>query len=324
MQSHRLCQNSRKTGRCVSATCFWEVQRSPREQASLLGHPGLPMSRQRHLVTELEGRTSDPFLQATSQCRVHLTGRVGFDPPSWRGARPLAREPEDREPGTTRRGWQQEARSRVEGEFRNEVFTHIPDQTQALIRSQAVPGAGAALAVTPSNRETTIPSRLFRVVLLRRLRLPLPFSVRSCQCGRPLDPCATLSCSLLTSGGAWQKVVCTREHHGARSQSSSWPRAHKRHGQRRGRPCTTRSRRSWTRGRCRCSSSAGWPAGCHGHHVPRRVVAKRGCVALKAAAARAFGAHGMAVEVGGRWSDETRVFCSALAISRARSNFNFP
>ena len=32
----------------------------------------------------------------------------------------------------------------------------LPDQTRALVRSQAGPGAGAALMVTPSNRETTI------------------------------------------------------------------------------------------------------------------------------------------------------------------------
>ena len=45
------------------------------------------------------------------------------------------------------------------------------------------------LTVTPTNRETTIPSHLFRVVLLRRLRLDHPLSVRCCPCGRPLDPC---------------------------------------------------------------------------------------------------------------------------------------
>ena len=105
-------------------------------------------------------------------------------PPSWedlaRGAVPPQREPEDREPGTTHRGWQHEASMRVEGEFREEfVLTHFgPDA-----------GAGAAFTVTPTNRETTIPSHLFRVVVLRRLRQVLPLSARSCRCGRPLDLC---------------------------------------------------------------------------------------------------------------------------------------
>ena len=47
---------------------------------------------------------------------------------------------------------------------------------------------GAALSVTPTSRETTIPSHLFRVVLLRRLRFSLSLSLRSCRCGSPLDP----------------------------------------------------------------------------------------------------------------------------------------
>ena len=55
-----------------------------------------------------------------------------------------------------------------------------------MIRSQAGPGAAATLSVAPTSRETTIPSHLFRVVLLRRLRLALPVTVHSCQ---PLDPC---------------------------------------------------------------------------------------------------------------------------------------
>ena len=146
------------------------------------------MIRERHprvaemLVAEFSGEPATPFLQAASLCGVQLIGRMEFDPPSWdalaRGARPPTREPEDREPGTTRHGWQQEASSRVEGEFRNDMFSRIPDQTQALIRSQSGRGAGAALTVTPSNRETSIPSHLFRVILLRRLRLALPLYVR--------------------------------------------------------------------------------------------------------------------------------------------------
>ena len=115
-----------------------------------------------------------------------------FAPPSWAalalGERPPMREPEDREPGTCHRGWQHEACAHLEGACREELFALLPNQTRALIRSQAGLGAGAALTVTPTNRETTIPSHLFRVVFLRRLRLDLPLSVRCCPCGRPLDP----------------------------------------------------------------------------------------------------------------------------------------
>ena len=116
---------------------------------------------------------------------------MGFDPSSWyaaaQGARPPLRDPEDFEPGTVRQGWQHEASRRVE-EHREELFSRVSDQKRALIRSQAGPGAGAALTALPTGSETTIPSHLFRV-LLRRLRHPLPLSERSCRCGRLLDVC---------------------------------------------------------------------------------------------------------------------------------------
>ena len=55
-----------------------------------------------------------------------------------------------------------------------------------LSRSQNGPTAGAALSATPSNFATCIDSPL-RVLLLGRLRLPLPPVSRTCRCGRLLD-----------------------------------------------------------------------------------------------------------------------------------------
>ena len=77
-------------------------------------------------------------------------------------------EPEDHEPGTVRRGWQHEAASVVEERAREAMFTGVSDQVKALVRSQGGPGAGAPFTATPTCRETTIPSHLFRVLLLRR------------------------------------------------------------------------------------------------------------------------------------------------------------
>ena len=137
------------------------------------------------LVGELEGMPSTPFLNAAVEARRHLTRTMGFEPPSWHevaaGARPPFRDPENFEPGTVRGGWQQEASSCVEKHFQAELLDRVPEQVQALIRSQAGPGAGAALSVVPTNLETTIPPHLFRVVLLRRLRQPLSLSVRNCR-----------------------------------------------------------------------------------------------------------------------------------------------
>ena len=49
------------------------------------------------------------------------------------------------------------------------------------------PGAGLALSCSPTCRITRLEAQLFRVTLLRRLQLPLPFTERSCRCGLPLD-----------------------------------------------------------------------------------------------------------------------------------------
>ena len=97
------------------------------------------------------------------------------------------RQPEDHEPGETRHGWQHEATSRVESVFRANLRLQLAEPEQALLRSQSEPLAGIVLSVAPSSTLTRIESHLFRVVLLRRLRLPLPLSVHQCRCGRSLD-----------------------------------------------------------------------------------------------------------------------------------------
>ena len=47
--------------------------------------------------------------------------------------------------------------------------------------------ASAAFIAIPSMKETRIDPQPFRLLFLRRLRLPLPLQARSCRCGRPLD-----------------------------------------------------------------------------------------------------------------------------------------
>ena len=120
-----------------------------------------------------------------------VLAEAGFESPSWQalvcGARPGRREPEEYEPGTVRRGWQHAAALVVEERAREAMFTRVSDQVKALVRSQGGPGAGAPFTATPSCRETTIPSHLFRVLVLRRLRQQLPLTGQACRCGRLLD-----------------------------------------------------------------------------------------------------------------------------------------
>ena len=63
----------------------------------------------------------------------------------------------------------------------------LADSERALLRAQSGPAAGMSLSAVPSSPQTRIESQLFRVLLLRRLRLPLPPASRLCRCGRLLD-----------------------------------------------------------------------------------------------------------------------------------------
>ena len=70
--------------------------------------------------------------------------------------------------------------------------THLSDLTpasRALLLSQAGP-----------RDDVTIPSALFRVLLLRRLRLPLPLAPRRCSCRGQLDPSGDHRAACATSG----------------------------------------------------------------------------------------------------------------------------
>ena len=143
------------------------------------------------LVTELEGFPRTPILGEAASSARELVGAWGFEP-SWRalaaGERPPDREPEEFEPGTVMRGWQHEAASRVERRHRDEeLFPGMNDASRALIRSQAGPGAGMALSTSPLCLHTRFDSQVFRVILLRRLQLPLPLTARNCRCGHHLD-----------------------------------------------------------------------------------------------------------------------------------------
>ena len=117
-------------------------------------------------------------------CRVSVAAYWA----SWAdGVRPDSREPEDYEPGVSRQGWQHEAASRVERQFRDGVlFERLVPRDRALIRSQAGPGAGLVPTVAPTSLLTKIPPHLLRVILLRRFRL-LPLSLHMCRCGRPIN-----------------------------------------------------------------------------------------------------------------------------------------
>ena len=136
----------------------------------------------------------------------------GFAPPSWRevamGARPEFREPVDFEPGAQETGGNTRLRRGVEESFREtNLFPRMGDARKALVRSQGGSGAGLALSTCPVNRLTTFSLQVFRVILLRRLHLPLPLTVRNCRCGQPLDICGHHHAACARAGGAGRQRV---------------------------------------------------------------------------------------------------------------------
>ena len=310
----------------------------------------LAMIRQRHpdvavqLVHQLEGHPDTPCLQAAADATRSIHGVRGFVPPSWEalshGVRPELLQPDEFEPGCQRGGWQHEAVSRVEVQFRDEnLFNRLDNASKALVRSQGGVGAGLAFSTCPLCRVTRLEPHLFRVLLLRRLRLPFSLSGRSCRCGLPLDSsghhraaCARAGI-LGRRGFALESVRICREA-GGRVTTNVMVRdldlaAPNMFDARRlevvvdGLPLF---------GGVQLAVDTTMVSALHANGEARRGAARTDGVALAAARRRkertypkltARGARArlvvLGVEVGGRWSTETRTFLSLLAHGRARS-----
>ena len=157
----------------------------------------LAMLRARHpdvaalCVRQMQNPRGPPSLVAAQMAAGQLSGVAGFQVPSWddlaHGLRPPELEPDDFEPGGCRGGWQHEGSIRVERQHRASVMVRLTDSERAMLRSQSGPLAGVPFSTPPANFLSRIDSHLFRVLLLRRLRLPFPLSARQCRCGRLLD-----------------------------------------------------------------------------------------------------------------------------------------
>ena len=80
----------------------------------------------------------------------------------------------------------------------NELQAVIPPASQALLHSQAGPFASRAFTTIPYTTEFEYPSHLFRILLLRRLRLHLPLCARCCRCRRPVNLPATTAQHVLS------------------------------------------------------------------------------------------------------------------------------
>ena len=141
----------------------------------------LPMVRERHPTvadTMVQGLARDtaPCFSAVRTCVTSLT-EAGFEVPSWRMLR-ASTEPvraDAPEPSEPKIGWQQKATRCLHQKFHDvEYWPSLSNPERALMRSQRGPLASATFTAVPINRMTRIEAQPFRLLLLRRLRLPLP------------------------------------------------------------------------------------------------------------------------------------------------------
>ena len=139
-------------------------------------------------LQSMEG--APPAIQAAQQAAAALT-TTEWTPPNWTdlldGARPsteLALE----DPQPHHCGWQQTAVTQVHRRFRTELQATLDPAGQAMLESQSGPFASRVFTAVPYTADFTYHSRLFRALLLRRLRLPLPVTARACRRRRALDP----------------------------------------------------------------------------------------------------------------------------------------
>ena len=107
---------------------------------------------------------------------------------------------EEREFGDFLRGWQHRAALASDKRALDLHLSYIDAASRALLLSQAAPHVVRAFTVVPTSAELMVPSPLFRVLLLRHLRLPLPVAPRTCACRGRLDPLGDHTAACATSG----------------------------------------------------------------------------------------------------------------------------
>ena len=141
------------------------------------------------LCAALQGDGALPSTAAATH--AHLCG-LGFEAPDWAdlcsGAATAPPDPDHADDPWPVKGWQRSAARACD---KRAYETHLSDLTpasRALLLSQAGPFASRARNLMPTRDDIAIPSAQFRVLLLRRLRLPLPLAPRRCSCHGTLDP----------------------------------------------------------------------------------------------------------------------------------------
>ena len=147
-----------------------------------------------HNVVQVLATRASQCFQAVEDAADRLR-RDGVNTQVWEalasGLRPPVGRQErlrERNPTEPLHGWQKETSSKVHKNHSVKVvWPLLTAGERASVRSQSGPLASVPFTSFPVCRVTRVDTQPFWVLLLRRLRLPLPLSVHSCSCGRRLD-----------------------------------------------------------------------------------------------------------------------------------------
>ena len=137
-------------------------------------------------LADPRGASAAPSTRAAAQAEAALR-LAGFHAPPWTALADGLATGEASHFGDAARGWQQAACASLDQRPLETLLSDLDGASRALLLSQAGPGGSLALTALPTREEFTLQDDTFRCVLLRRLRLPLPLEARACRCGGALD-----------------------------------------------------------------------------------------------------------------------------------------
>ena len=150
-------------------------------------HPGTLADLVRPLL-DVSAANTPPSARAAEQAAQHLRSQ-GFDAPPWSSLLErdeVAAAPRSQwEGGLSGPGWQHAAGASLHTRALETLFADLDPASRALLLSQGGEAAGCAFTATPSSPDTAVPDAEYQVLLLRRLRLPLPLAPKHCACGGP-------------------------------------------------------------------------------------------------------------------------------------------
>ena len=181
---------SAEAGRCAAYWASWaDTLPTLQDRVPELVAAAYPLAGNAGAVPATSGvghKRLAELLQAAT-----FLNEAGYVVPGWdallAGGEP-PREPAERDHGDTLRGWQRTAAACLDKSACASLYSDLDPASRALMLSQAGPGGSLAITVLPTAPEFRMSSSHMRVLLLRRLRQPLPVAPRTCRCGGALDP----------------------------------------------------------------------------------------------------------------------------------------